>query len=225
MRNVTKKKKIVPPSGSYVSRLPDDQLLALQKRRSLWLMIAHILLVVSLFIRQDCMNYVIAIPWLQSLYLIVMFLLIAVMVWAGVFNFRKGKIARSVSEKVVPKRGLETNLTFTVFELQFLLTAAWAAGQLALIIWKYDTGGLIITLMAFVAAAAAFMVRAISVKAFKGNTEYIPPVKMELPPPQPSEEVEDFYSEANGKNAEEAADAAEAPAADGNGGTADGPEA
>ena len=91
-----KNKKPKPPVGSYVSTLTDEQLLTLQKRRSLCLLVGHALFVVSLFIPQVCMDFLVLYVWLETIYFVLMFALIVVLVWAGVFNFRGGKIGRAV---------------------------------------------------------------------------------------------------------------------------------
>lgn len=197
-----KNKKIKPPVGSYVSTLTDEQLLSLQKRRSLWLLVGHALFVVSLFIPQVCMDFLVRYVWLETIYFVLMFALIVVLVWAGVFNFRGGKIGRAVSEKVVPKRGLDGLLTFTVFELQFVLALMWYIMQLALIIWKFDVGGLVITLIAACVTVSAFLVRLTTARAFRGHTVYTPPAAPELPNVQLPDEADDFYAEAPEENAQ-----------------------
>lgn len=195
-----KAKKLKPQLGKYILNLDPNQLVVLQKRRSLWLMFAHVCLVISLFISQDCMITLASINWLSTLYFGFMLIMIAVMVWAGVFNFRGGKIDRELSEKYVPKRGLNSVFTFTCFELQFVLAALWTVFQTTLISWIFDIGGLVITLMSAVCAVCAFMVRLISVKTYRNNCEYLPPVKLEVPV-EVGEDVEDFYaSDKDGKS-------------------------
>lgn len=192
-KDIVKKPK--PPVGKYVSDLEDGQLLALQKRRSLWMLLGHALFVISLLIPQDCYYGILEILWLEGLYFVLMITLIVVMIWASVFNFRRGKIGREISEKVVPKRGLEGFFTFPVFELHFLLTALWFVMQVALIVWRFDVGGLVITLIAACVATAAFMVRLITVRTYRGHTVYCPPETEDAPvvPTLDDETVEDFY--------------------------------
>lgn len=187
-------KKVKPPVGCYMSRLSDETLHKLQRLRAIFLMLGHALTVVSVFLSQDCMNYAFEIKWLLTLYLTVFLVMLVVFVWAGVFTFRRGKIARTITEKVVPKRGLDTWRTFPALELQAVLSLVWFGLQIGLVSVWYDLGGLFITLIAGIVTASCVAVWVVTVKAWRNNAEYRPPQPVEAKIDVLPEEIEDFFA-------------------------------
>lgn len=208
-----KKKKPQKPSGKYIVRAERTELDSQNKKRALFMLLSTLLLAVSLFIPQDNMFVLAKIVWLNTAYAIFMCGLIAISVWTSYASFRGAKLRTEIPETDAPRKGFEHG-TFRCYEWFVIFHTLWAAAQIALTVWKFDAGGLIITLLAAASLAFAIIARQISFNALKGKTEYLPPAAPLIPeneqdengengnkdendnPNEEMPETEDFYGEA-----------------------------
>lgn len=182
--------------GKYVVDRSEADCRRAQFIRTALIIAANALLAGMLFIPTDSFTYMFGVAWLNTLYIIVVLTLVVVAVIASVFASRAGKFQGELSEKYAPGRGLDSRLTFAVFELDFLLRAGWTALQIYITVMAFDAAGSILSCMAAISMLCSFAVRTYTAWFYKGHTVFTPSVKpvapaAEIPEPQAAE---DFYA-------------------------------
>lgn len=184
--------------GKYVIDRSEADCRRAQLIRTVLLVGANALLAGMLFIPTDSFTYMYGVTWLNTLYIVVVLTLVVTAVFASVFASRAGKFQAELSEKYAPGRGLDSRLTFAVFELDFLLRAGWAALQIYITVMAFDAAGSILSCMAAVSMLCSFAIRTYTAWFYKGHTVFIPAVKpVEAPATDTADSAaaaEDFYA-------------------------------
>ena len=223
-KKTEKKKKPKRVYGRYVVDRPEEECAQNQRVRTILLSMADLLLVAMLFIPSEAGRYMAGdegrgypgVPWLSTLYVVVVLTLVVTAVYAAVFSARGGRLAPEISEKYTPRRGLDSRLTFAPFELDFVLRTAWTAVQIYAVVMAPDAGGIVLCVLAAVSAGLSFAVRTFTARFYRGHTVFEPAraaePEAETDPQQ--DEADDFYavSAAELHPADGAADTENAPA-------------
>lgn len=194
-----KKKKPKRVYGRYVVDRPEEECALSQRVRTILISLADLLLVAMLFIPSEAGQYMAGyedvypgVPWLNTLYVVIILTLVVTAVYAAVFSVRSGRFAPEISEKYAPRRGLDSRLTFAAFELDFVLRAAWTAVQIYAVVMAFDAGGAVLCVLAAASAGLSFAVRTVTARFYRGHTVFEP--ARTAPPPDPQDEADDFYT-------------------------------
>lgn len=198
-KKTEKKKKPKRVYGRYVVDRPEEECAKSQRVRTILISLADLLLVAMLFIPSEAGQYMAGyedvypgVPWLNTLYVVIILTLIVTAVYAAVFSVRSGRFAPEISEKHAPRRGLDSRLTFASFELDFVLRAAWTAVQIYAVVMAFDAGGAVLCVLAAASAGLSFAVRTVTAHFYRGHTVFEPAGT--APPPDPQDEADDFYT-------------------------------
>ena len=179
-----KKKK---RNGIYVSKLNEDTLKNLQKRKAMYMYLSTVLYLFSMLViptegRQKLIKAVengtsYGLP-LSTLYLGVCLLLFVYTVYIVIMSSTWQRIKEEHKESNIPKGGLDKH-TFISYEIFNALHVLLAAGEIALVIYGFDWWGLFNAFVAVLSAVLCFMSRQILFKANANNLIYVSEEELE----------------------------------------------
>lgn len=187
----SKQKKPKKVYGTYRANRTETECRRAQLVRTILYAAANALLVVMLFVPAASLEYLHGVTWLNTLYILVILLLVATAVYASVFAARRGKFAPEISAKYAPRRGLDSVLTFASLELDCLLRLGWAALQIYATVKAFDGAGSALAVIAVASAALSLAGRTYTAHFYRGHVQFIPPASPEKPA---VDETEDFYA-------------------------------
>jgi hypothetical protein len=181
---MTFKKKNKQTRGTFVSQKDEAVLKKAQKLRLIFMYSSTLTLALILFIPQEWAKFAKNIVWLQTLYVLLIFVLIIVSVAASYGASRNCNVTKPIDEKRRPKTGFEKR-TFVSVELFSALHFLHAAAQMALFIYGVVSYGFNIwdicaAILGCGGAAFAYMFRLVTFRTLKEDLLYIPPKKNDM---------------------------------------------
>ncbi len=167
MLNGTKKTQ-----GKFICSHSEEELRKRQLHRMPFCIGATVFLTVPwLILGQHSLKYLIEekkITAIPTALLLLFFVAVCFSVFCLINSFFRYKLVKEIPAQRMPKLD-HTKHTWSAIEWQFWLIVLFATAELALTVYKFSVGGLVVTLFAVVAAACAFMVKRLSFDCYRNS--------------------------------------------------------